>query len=192
MKRHRVTVEIEIDMPEKMSAGKALSKLRSPSASITLGKFKIVKDELTPEKLLPFEQYDNEKIAIRNSILEVLKKNGYDFFCVALSADANHYDRMTHLATRPMNLTIWPRMAHGLSFKGTQHFRIRGGVIWTHNLLTQISPLADPDFKGLVTALKKFYCPPPPTPPKPKLYSSIRSVDCDKCAIMDYPCGDHE
>jgi hypothetical protein len=190
MKRHRVTIEIEIDMPEKMSAAKAISKLRTPSASVTLGKFSVIKDEPTPEELLPYEQYDNEKIAIRNAILEVLKKNGWDFFCVALAADVSYYERMSHLATRPMKMTIWPKSTHQLTHRGQQHFRINDGVIWDNSRKTQISRLADPDFRGLVTFLKEFYW---PTPPKVKQgYPSKYDETCYKCCLMEYPCGDHE
>lgn len=157
MKRHRVTVELEIDIPEKMTIEKAIEKLKTPSASVSLGSFKVLKDEPTPEELLPYEQYDNEKIAIRNAILEVAKKNGYDFLCVAIAVDGHSSDRLTRKASRPMKMAIWAKATHPFRHAGRLEFRIRDGVIWDYPLKTQLSPLADPDFKGLMVFLKEYY-----------------------------------
>lgn len=159
MKRHRVTVELELDLPEKMTAEKVIPKLKIVSTSVTIGKFKVLSDEPLPETLLPFEQFDNDKIAIRRAILEVLAKNGYDFMCVSIAADTQWSgQRLTHLAMRPMKLDVWVKANHPLSGHRLE-YKIRDGNITDYTGKKIISPLADPDFKGLVAAVKTLLTP---------------------------------
>lgn len=163
MKRKRITVQLQIDVPQEMSAAKAVAKLKVSAASITFGECKVVSEEELPEELLPFEQYDNDKIAIRNAILEVFKVIGKEHLCVKIWTDT-YYDtqRFTHLATRPMLMDIWANAKHPLHHKGRIRFRIHDGEIWNGQNQVKICPLADPKFEGLVKFIDEYYKPKPP------------------------------
>ena len=198
MKRHRVTVELQLDLPNGMSIENAIPKLKIASTSITIGEFKVLSDEPLPETLLPFEQYDNEKIAIRNAILEVFKKQGLEMLCVKIASDTGTWsERMTHLATRPMIMSIWAKATHDLRHKGTISFRISDGVIKDRAGQAHVCSLADPDFAGLVTVVKNHLYPQKKKVQSPQEfhhrgYGPVADPNCYKCAIMSYPCGDHK
>lgn len=79
MKRHRITFEIQIDVPVSVQAEEAWDKYVAVSGGqhVNVGKPKITGDEPLGDELLPYEIRRAEQLAVRKMIADVLVKNGF-------------------------------------------------------------------------------------------------------------------
>lgn len=166
MKRHRVTFEIQIDVPSSVPADQAWSKYVEISGGqhVNIGTPKVISDEPLGDELLPYEIRRNEQLIVRKMIADVLAKNDLPF----VVSIGTHWDgRPRNRADHPMELTItmnskaytaWKAAIEDedpLDYSTSISLQIIDGEILTWNYQkhkdTKIGAIGDPDLKGLIS-----------------------------------------
>lgn len=106
MKRHRITFEIQIDVPASVPAGEAWDKYVQVSGGqhVNVGKPQVVGDEPLGDELLPYEIRRAEQLAVRKMIADVMVANKLPFVVSVGTRWDGRASRSSSVA--PMDVTI--------------------------------------------------------------------------------------